>query len=52
MELPKYSNAQQYYISPRGLQKMINLPKDSKWPGKGVLWTDDIKAELPIRMGA
>lgn len=51
MELPNHALAQQYFISPEGLQKMLATPRDPNYPGRNILWTDDISVELPIRMG-
>lgn len=52
MQLPRYDSGQQYFISPEGLQRMVSTPQDSRYPGRNVLWTDDVTVELPIRMGA
>lgn len=52
MKIPEHSHAQQYFISPAGLQQLISRPKDEQYPGRHVLWTDDAKVELPIRMGS
>jgi len=41
--LPNYNAAQDYYISPEGLQHNLNLPKDAKYPYKNLIWTDDFK---------
>ena len=27
------------------------MPRDEAYPAKNILWTDDFKTELPIRMG-
>lgn len=51
MQLPSYDTGQQYFISPEGLQRMMSTPQDPKYPGRHVLWTDDVTVELPIRMG-
>lgn len=51
MQLPTYPGAQQYHISPDGLQELISRPKDPQYPGRHILWTDDITVELPIRIG-
>lgn len=51
LQLPNYETARDYYISPEGLQKLLSSPRDEKYPHKDLLWTDDFKAELPIRMG-
>jgi hypothetical protein len=33
------------------MQNLLSLPKDEKYPSKNIIWTDDFKTELPIRMG-
>jgi hypothetical protein len=33
------------------MQKLLLLQKDEKYPTKNIIWTDDFKTELPIRMG-
>lgn len=51
MEIPDHPHAQQYFISPEGLQQLLKRPKDQQYPNRHVLWTDDATVELPIRMG-
>lgn len=41
IELPTYDAAKKYFISPEGLQKILSLPKDDRYPAKNILWTDD-----------
>jgi hypothetical protein len=51
LTLPGYETAQDYFISAEGLQQMLSLPRDAAHSTKNILWTDDFKTELPIRMG-
>ena len=51
LQLPTYETARDYFISPEGLQKLLSTPRDAQYPHKDILWTDDFKAEMPIRMG-
>jgi hypothetical protein len=51
IELPIYEGSKEYSISPEGLQRMLEAPKDKDFPNKNILWTDDFRVELPIRMG-
>lgn len=39
-------------ISHEGLQRMVELGKESKYPGQHIMWTDDFRQELPIRLGS
>lgn len=50
MELPEYSNAQQYFISPEGMSQLLHAQSSTQYPGENILWTTDSKTELPIRM--
>jgi hypothetical protein len=41
-----------YVISPEGLRNLTtNTLKKQNYPGQHFLWTEDIKVELPIRLG-
>lgn len=51
MKIPEHPHAQQYFISPEGLQQTLSRPRDQQYPGRHVLWTDDVTVELPIRTG-
>jgi len=50
MKLPDYPTAKEFSISPEGLQKLLNAPKDPQYPARNILWATDMNAELPIRM--
>lgn len=39
-------------ISHEGLQRVVELGKQSKFPGQNIMWTDDFRQELPIRVGS
>lgn len=39
-------------ISHEGLQRVVELGKQSKYPGQNIMWTDDFRQELPIRVGS
>jgi acyl-CoA synthetase (AMP-forming)/AMP-acid ligase II len=49
--LPIYETGKVYQLSPEGLQQLPENIAKSKHSGQYVLWTDDKKVELPIRMG-
>ena len=40
-----------FYISKEGLSKTLEKSKQAKYPGQHVIWTDDFRVELPIRLG-
>jgi len=50
-QLPKYWGAKGYYISPEGLQHLLSRNTDTEYPNRHVTWTDDFRAELPIKLG-
>ena len=33
------------------MQRVVELGKQSKFPGQNIMWTDDFRQELPIRVG-
>jgi hypothetical protein len=41
-----------FCISNEGLTKVLELSKESKYPGQHLMWTDDYRVELPIRLGS
>lgn len=41
-----------FLISNQGLAKILSASKEAKYPGQNVLWTDDYRVELPIRLGS
>ena len=50
--LPSYPNAKSYSLSPQGLTNIIKNEPERKLPGQHVLWTDDVRVELPVRLGS
>jgi long-chain-fatty-acid--CoA ligase ACSBG len=50
-KLPQYEAGKVYNISPQGLDQILQRQRSSKYPGQDVIWTDDIRVELPIRLG-
>jgi len=51
MNIPEYKAAKNYFISPQGLQIILNNKSTTQFYGQDVLWTTDIRKELPIRIG-
>ena len=51
MKLPDHPMAKDYYISPEGLQHLLSNTHKPKLPGQDLLWTTDIRKELPIKLG-
>jgi len=51
MHLPRYKAAEEYSISPEGFQKLLENTKVTKYSGQDVIWTSDIRKELPVRLG-
>lgn len=51
MDIKKPKTNERIFISTQGLKKILERPADSKYPLKGVAWTDDFKWELPIHIG-
>ena len=49
--LPDYPEAKTYCLSPKGIEKIIEGESERKYPGQHIVWTDDIKVELPVRVG-
>ena len=49
--LPNYEAGNTYTISSLGMEKVLENKKNSKYPGQHVIWTDDKRVELPIRVG-
>jgi hypothetical protein len=45
------TNLNIFSISSTGLAATLPLAKQAKYPGQHVMWTDDFRVELPIRMG-
>jgi hypothetical protein len=50
MNLPDHSMAKDYYISPEGLQQLLINTQQPKLPAQDLLWTTDIRKELPIKL--
>jgi hypothetical protein len=38
-------------ISSNNFAATLSIAKQAKYPGQHILWTDDFRVELPIRMG-
>lgn len=51
MNLPNYKGAKNYFISPQGLEIILNNKIKTQFHGQDVLWTTDVRKELPIRVG-
>lgn len=51
LQLPNYPTAREFSISPQGLQKLLSRPADPLHPHRNIVWTDDFRTELPIRVG-
>ena len=49
--LPNYPNGKSYAISPGGLEHLAQNQQAAKFPRQNVIWTDDIRVELPVRVG-
>ena len=52
MNLPQYKGAKNYFISPQGLEIILENKSKKQFYGQDVLWTTDVRKELPIRMGS
>lgn len=50
--LPNYPNAKTYSISSKGLSEIIDNKPERNLPGQHLIWTDNVKVELPIRVGS
>ena len=52
MNLPQYKAAKNYFISPQGLEIILENKTKKQFYGQDILWTTDVRKELPIRMGS
>ena len=49
--LPDYPESKTYALSPKGLEKIIQGEPERKYSGQHIVWTDDVRVELPVRIG-
>jgi hypothetical protein len=51
MKIPDYKGAKNYFVSPQGLEIILNNKTKTQFYGQDVLWTTDARKELPVRIG-
>ncbi len=44
------SLGESFRISTEGLSNLLKTMEDQKYPGQNILWTDNLRVELPIRI--
>ena len=51
LNLKPHKGCKSLHVSPQGMAEIMEKLPKAQYPGQHVLWTDDIRAEIPIRIG-